>query len=140
MFKNIAFNISKHYFIYFNTLLYNPPTSKILFFYHFIKILFIYYFKFLFILHISFSLDSQKKKKTKLFLCVSLFSKLKQPTHPCHRQPLPTQCHHPQNENTKSEPTIKKTIYWFCYYILEEESTYWTNFRSKLIKHQNPIF
>ena len=28
-----------------------------------------------------------------------------------------------QNENTESEPTVKKNIYWFCYYILEEESS-----------------
>ena len=29
-----------------------------------------------------------------------------------------------QNENTESEPTVKKKKYWFCYYILEEESSY----------------
>ena len=28
-----------------------------------------------------------------------------------------------QNENTKSEPTVKKNIYRFCYYILKEESS-----------------
>ena len=36
----------------------------------------------------------------------------------------------------KVNPLFKKrSIYWFSYYILEKESTRWTNFRSKLIKH-----
>ena len=34
----------------------------------------------------------------------------------------PTKQSKSQNENTESEPTVKKNIYWFCYYILEEES------------------
>ena len=44
MSKNIAFKISKHYFIYFNTPLYNISNIKVFFFFffcHFIKILFI---------------------------------------------------------------------------------------------------
>ena len=36
----------------------------------------------------------------------------------------PTKQPKSQNENTKSEPIVKKNIYWFCYYILEEESSY----------------
>ena len=47
----------------------------------------------------------------------------------------PTKQPKSQNENTESEPTVKKNIYWFCYYVLEEESSCWTNFRSKLITH-----
>ena len=35
----ITFSNSKHYFIYFNTTLIIYPTAKVLFFYHFIKIL-----------------------------------------------------------------------------------------------------
>ena len=45
----------------------------------------------------------------------------------------PTKQPKSQNENTESEPTVKKNIYWFCYYILKEESSCWPNFRSKLI-------
>ena len=42
MSKNITFSISKHYFIYFHTSLYNTTNIKgFFFFYHFIKILFI---------------------------------------------------------------------------------------------------
>ena len=35
----------------------------------------------------------------------------------------PTKQPKSQNENTESEPTVKKNIYWFCYCILEEESS-----------------
>ena len=55
---------------------------------------------------------------------------------------------HPPKSKHKTHKTTKitkwkhwkwthrsKNIYWFCYYILEEESYCWTNFKFKLIKH-----
>ena len=47
---------------------------------------------------------------------------------------------HKHNQNHKMKilkvnPPLKKNIYWFCYYILEEELFCWINLRSKLIKH-----
>ena len=63
--------------------------------------------------------------------------------HQITNQITPTEikAQNPQNNQNhkmktlKLNPTLKKNIYWFCYYILEEESSCWTNFRFKLIKH-----
>ena len=97
MSKNIIFSISKYYFINFNTPLYNTPYIKsFIFFTTSLKYyLFIIYNSFFFLHETSLS----------LFLCVSLFSKQKQPTYPSW--PLPTTTHSMSPPATNPQPTTE---------------------------------
>ena len=104
MSKNIAFSISKHYFIYFNTPLYSTSNIKsFIFFTTLLKYyLFIIYNSFFFFKHLFLSLS----------LCVSLFSKQKQPIHPLWPPPATTYSMSPPSPPkpppiTNPQPTIE---------------------------------
>ena len=104
MSKNIAFSISKHYFIYFNTPLYSTSNIKsFIFFTTLLKYyLFIIYNSFFFFKHLFLSLS----------LCVSLFSKQKQPIHPLWPSPATTYSMSPPSPpkpppTTNPQPTIE---------------------------------
>ena len=100
MSKNIAFSISKHYFIYFNTPIYS--TSNIKSFIFFTTLLKYY----LFIIYNSFFF---KHLFLSLSLCVSLFSKQKQPIHPLWPPPATTYSMSPPSP-PKPPPTTHHRI------------------------------
>ena len=100
MSKYITFKISKHYFIYINTPLYNTPNIKsFIFFTTSLK----YY---LFVIYNSFFFFSMRHLFLSFSVCLSSPSKNNQPTLHGHCQPPPTQCHHPHPQPRPQHPVI----------------------------------